>query len=325
VAAANPGAKFEASGQQHKLATLSVAGKMVNTFAQIVHTAFSMHHPLRITPDAIWFCLSQSFANHINQNAKTLQNKIVSFEGKKEIEIFRDQFVKGNPNNDWQGCFPEFSSQIKSHIGDELHSSIVANFSTTGPVERAVSEIVLMDSMQSFFDYVVHTRCGIPSFYITGTKSDWSAMRQKIPAWSKIDPTLADWVKALDQILSEFESAFDGKTNDLFWDSIYKYHSGSGGASCSGWINNLFLYIQTKKGHLVKHNPASQPWDSKTRGSVKPNQFPGGFSMAPFTWKYLGAQFPMAFVGGIVGATQDADLTLTPTFSWFVFDKSVSV
>src|SRR5262249_21944116 len=132
-----------------------------------LHAAFSSHRPVTLSPDIIWLTLCQGFAHHINMNAETLRRRLVSHEGKLRLAVRRDGFVKGSPENDWPGVFAEFSEAIRAHIGD-AHGLIVANFSTTGPVERAASEVVLLDSMQAFFSYEVHTICGIPSITLEG-------------------------------------------------------------------------------------------------------------------------------------------------------------
>ena len=42
-------------------------------------------------------------------------------------------------------------------------------FSTTGPVERAVMDLVWLDAMQSFFTYQLRSLCGIPEITLEGT------------------------------------------------------------------------------------------------------------------------------------------------------------
>jgi len=131
----------------------------VNNFVFAVHSAFDTHFPLVLTPDVIWFLISHGFAKHVNKNAEELRSLFVSHQGKKELKVIRDDFVKGKATNPWQEVFPEFTDQIKEYIGDETHDLILADFSTTGPVERAVSEIVLMDAMQSYFSYTCLSSC----------------------------------------------------------------------------------------------------------------------------------------------------------------------
>ena len=109
----------------------------------------------------------------------------VPHQGKVTIQVRRDDFLKGSPENPWAEVWPEFSAEIKKVIGAETHGLIVSDFSTTGPTERAASEVVLMDCVQSYFSYGFVTLCGIPEITLEGTvrtgrrftsgSSDWSS------------------------------------------------------------------------------------------------------------------------------------------------------
>ena len=72
---------------------------------------------------------------------------LVQHQGKAKIVVRRDDFVKGG-TNPWPEAFEAFSLGILEHVGAETHRKFVAKFSTTGPVEKAANEIVLMDSMK---------------------------------------------------------------------------------------------------------------------------------------------------------------------------------
>jgi len=56
----------------------------------------------------IWLQILQGLANHVNANAEALRHHFVSHDGKKLIEIKRDEFVKGDPDNDWEGALLNF-------------------------------------------------------------------------------------------------------------------------------------------------------------------------------------------------------------------------
>ena len=127
-----------------------------------VHRAFMDHRPLCLSPDMIWLMICQGVANHINAHAEELRPRIVSNQGKITIEVRRDDFVKGSPENPWSEVFHEFSVQIRDHVGAGIEL-FVPSFSTTGPVERAAAEVVLLDAMQSYFEYVVHTHVRYPN------------------------------------------------------------------------------------------------------------------------------------------------------------------
>jgi len=175
--------------------------------------------------------------------------------------------------------------------------------------------------MQQYFEYSVMTLCGIPTFYIGGTKSDWEFMRVKAQALVALDKDeLASWGSALDGVLLEIVNAFDSEgVNNQFWDSFYKYRSGSGGSRVTGWVNVLFPYLAQQP-----NKSARQSWNSEERSfsGTKPNEFPLGMSKVPFVWDYLGKEIEMEFVGGIVGASQSGEEgILQPEFGWAVLEK----
>ena len=149
--------KVEACSEYH--------GKVVSSdyhpFVAAVHAAFSDHRPLVLSPDMLWLLIVQGLSRHVNTNSDELRRRFVQHDGKQKLIVRRDDFVKGSPENPWSDVFGEFSVQIKEHIGDENHANIVASFSTTGAVEKAAYEIVLTDSLKSYFQYELRTRCGI--------------------------------------------------------------------------------------------------------------------------------------------------------------------
>ncbi|MBC8138507.1 MAG: DUF4419 domain-containing protein, partial [Fibrella sp.] len=67
----------------------------LHSFVDAALTAFNFHHPLVLSPDMIWLLIAQGFALHVNANAEAMRHRFVAHEGKKDILIFRDEFVKG--------------------------------------------------------------------------------------------------------------------------------------------------------------------------------------------------------------------------------------
>jgi hypothetical protein len=93
----------------------------------------------------------------VNLNSEKYRNFFVDFEGKKEISISRVDFVKGSPNNDWAGVFPDFASGIAQYIGKDKVEIIECNFSTTTGVERIASQIALMDAVRQKMNHLILT------------------------------------------------------------------------------------------------------------------------------------------------------------------------
>ena len=297
-----------------------------------LHTAFAEHRAVCLSPDIIWLTILQGLAHHVNANAQDLRKCFVSHEGKVKISVRRDDFVKGSPENPWPNVFSEFSEAIRKHIGT-VHDVLVADFSTTGEVERTASEVALLDTMQAFFDYEFHTLCGIPAIQLEGTVGDWQEIARRIQVFRGWG--LEWWVEPLEPILNQFVAAADDSVDRVFWDSIYKWNGpkGSGSPHVSGWVTNLFPYLNDPAAHWARSSGAASdepavlrnPWLGVSDADQGPsrNFFPCLPSKAPFKWDYFGNKFDMSFAGGLIGVRQDEEsLCLRPEIGWAVIDET---
>jgi hypothetical protein len=305
-----------------------VAGVRSHPLIGALHAAFSSHRPVVLSPDIVWLTICQGFAHHVNANAETLRSCLVKHSGKLTLAVRRDEFVKGSPENPWPGVFAEFSAAIRAHVGDSQRL-IVADFSTTGPVERAASEVALLDAMQAFFSYEVHTMCGIPSITLEGTPEDWRKVAGRVREFGRFD--LGWWVGPLEPVLQEFVAVVEGRVDRRFWDSIYKWQGpkGSGSPHVSGWVLKLFPYLDNPEAKYARRfGQASaapplrrNPWldAPPSRHGPGRDDFPSLPAKAPFLWKYLGTDYEMEFVGGLMGIAQDpTTLSLRPEIGWAV-------
>lgn len=292
-------------------------------FVEAAHIAFAEHYPLVLTPDSVWLCIAQGFANHINVNAEALRKRFVSHEGKKAIIIERNSFRKGSPDNDWQGAFSEFSDKLAEYIGKK-RDLVVSNFSTTSVIEKAASEVVLMDSMKSYFKFGMRTMCGIPSITLMGSVDDWRNIRTR--AENLIEYDLDWWAKGLLSVTDHLVKAAEGNPDVKFFDSLYKEGGGSGGPFASGWMNVLFPYLEGHAGNLMK-NTYAENWDD-TRGwggGPTLDAYTNGLAKVPFKWQVYGTTYDMELLGGLVGVAQDeTTLAVTPTVGWAVRDTGTS-
>ena len=306
-----------------------VANVQLHPLIEALHTAFATHRSVSLSPDIIWLTLTQGLAHHINANAEQLRHEFVQHEGTSGIIVRRDDFLKGSPENPWPEVFHEFSAAIRERIGD-TYDLIVANFSTTGPIERAAFEIVLMNSMQAYFSYELHTQCGIPSLTLEGTLQDWQEIAGRVRAFRRFG--LDWWVTSLEPLLNQFVNAARGNVDRAFWDSIYKWHGleGSGREPfLSGWILSFFPYLtplsdpysaQTESAVTFCRNPWINRQPSEGDGP-NPDRIPRLPPRVPFVWNYLGTNYPMEFIGGLIGVRQDAQtLCLRPEIGWVVWE-----
>jgi hypothetical protein len=215
------------------------------------------HRPLCLSPDIVWLMICQGVANHINANTEELRSRLVTHEGKIQISVRRDDFVKGSPENPWAEAIEELTNQVRAHIGSAF-DLFQPTFTTTGPVEKASAGVVLLDAMQCYFDYDMETFCGIPAITLEGTPEDWQAVADRAEHFGSLD--LEWWLQPLRGILRQFVAAAQGEIDRPFWQSLYKYHDESGGPMITGWISALLPYLKDgRTGLTTNRNPWLTP------------------------------------------------------------------
>ncbi|MEZ4298781.1 MAG: DUF4419 domain-containing protein [Polyangiaceae bacterium] len=237
-----------------------------HALAAAARHAFYHHRPLILSPDAVWFCLAQGFAQHVSLNAERMRERLVRFSGKATLVVTRPDFELGRPNP-WPEVFSSFSSQIAEHVG-KLRDLVMADFSTTGPVERAASEVLLMDTFQPYFDYEVAGGCGIPSVTLLGTPEDWRSVRRRAAMLGELE--LEHWIDALTPVLDELVATSEGRVDPAFWRSFFRYESASGGGEITGWIQLLFPYLVHHELGPVEPSEAPLPTSYDADGITTP-------------------------------------------------------
>ncbi len=297
--------------------------------------AYQGHFPLVLSPDMIWLTIAQGFARHVANHAEELRPRIVPHEGKVTLTVRRDDFVRGSPENPWAEVWPAFCEKIRAHIGGEAHALMVCDFTTTGPTERAASQVVLMDAVQSYFEYIVETRCGIPAVALEGTAADWETIRERVGRLEPYDLTW--WTDQVEPILDEFVLAAKGKPTRSFWKRLYKEENGSGGPYISGWLVRLVPYLRHRD--IVCKVPNDYrtayftPWRTDLRNfllkepqdrcgglfGLTHDQLPSSVSAVPFTWDYHHEKLDYQFLAGVMAVTQDAATkAIRPRIGWAV-------
>lgn len=301
--------------------------------------AYADHRPLVLTPDAVWLCLAQGFAAHVNLHAEALRGRFVRHQGRETLIVGRHDFVKGSPDNPWPKVFGAFSEQIAGHIG-RLRDLVVCDFSTTGPVERAASELVLMDAMQHYFKYEVQFICGIPEITLAGEVDDWRSVRRRAEMFAEYG--LAPWTSVLVPVLNEFVNAASGRPDVAFWRHFFQdsRRAGCGGGTeLHGWILLFFPYLVDPTAGALVPNPilvaargaspleaGGGPASWVTRNSVPPKSIPLGLSRAPLMFVVGEATYEMDLIGGFMGLAQDpTTLAVRPAIGWAVRDHAEAV
>ena len=295
---------------------LKLMGK--DAFYRSIVEAYANHQSITLSPDMVWLVISQGFARYVNAHAETMRPKLVNHNGKMDLAIQTSKDLL-KEDVDWPSLIGDFASQINKYTKGGIAKTITADFSTTGTVERVASQITLMESVKSYFEYIVYRiACGIPSVKLQGTAADWRRVLEKTKQLEQYG--LGEWVGELQPILKEFIKAAEGTPNQSFWKNIVKRQNTERleGGVCSppdkpteldGWLLKLFPDENGKTLDKVSHTkdmPAEYVRVGFKYREVKPNG-------------KLISETPMELWAGFIGAKVDKEKNMvTPKVGWLV-------
>ena len=289
-----------------------------DAFYKTVVEAYANHQSLTISPDMIWVIISKGFARYVNAHAEEIRPKLVNHEGKMDLVVRADKNLL-TEEIDWPSLIDNISSQIDKYTKDNVAKTVTSDFTTTGQVERVASQITLMESVKSYFEYIVYyLACGIPTITLQGTANDWQRVLEKTMQLKTYG--LEPWVNELEPILKEFVQAADGHPNQKFWKGMVKKQKVDElkGGACSqekpteldGWLLKLFPDENGQTIDKVNHTknmPSEYVRVSFKYCSINPEN------------GCLISETPMELWAGFVGAKVDTtNNRLTPKIGWLV-------
>ena len=291
-----------------------------NPFFNGMIDAFADHRPVVLTPDVIWFLICQGFAHYVNDNPEELRHLFVDHEGKIDLIVQSGKDLL-TEDADWEGIVNCFADQIRENTKGDIADIMAEPFSTTGVNEHMVSQIALMETCKSYFDYIViYLSCGIPSVTLKGTPEDWQSIldrTRKLRAYG-----IDWWVDDLEPILEEFVKASKGKPNTEFWRSIVKkYRPGDvRGLGCGG----IDMGATKFDGWFLKFLPYDEKGRTPDEVLMDHDMLP---EMVRTEYKYIifndatgevEKTVMMEFWAGIVGMEVDPETcAMTPKMGWF--------
>lgn len=295
---------------------LKTMGK--DTFYRVIVNAYAKHLSVTLSPDMIWLVISQGFARYVNAHAEELRPQLVNHEGKMDLAIMTDKDLL-TEEADWPSLIDDFSSQIEKYTKGDIAKTITSDFTTTSLVERVASQITLMESVKSYFEYIVYRiACGIPTITLQGTVEDWQRVLEKTKNLKQYG--LESWVNSLEPILKEFIQAADGHPNQKFWKGMVKKQEVEKlkGGACSpdkpteldGWLLKLFPDENGQTLDKVAHT----------------KEMPSEYVRVNFKYRVIDpangnliTETPMELWAGFIGVKVDTvNNMLTPKMGWLV-------
>ena len=242
----------------------------------LVHTivnAYNQHHALVLRPDDIWLCILTQFNLFVNGEgrAEQLRSVFVAHEGKEQLVI------EGSGTRytaDYADMAKQMTQLIEKNIVDpSLRTWITPSFTTTTATDVVVASVIMMATLQSYFEYRFSLRCGIPHVTLLGKKDDWEQIVRRIEKLKEYGPETTAWYHLLKPVVSRFARAFDNDVADSadnreFWNGVVHWRpGGSGPTYLSGWLTAFCAFSHKGKwlgGNLVRTISSSMHFSTFT-------------------------------------------------------------
>jgi len=224
-------------------------------FFMTFYNAYNCHGEIVLSPDDVWTMIQLSFSKYMNskpETAERLRPMLVDFPGRKEIIVQIPAPVGGETNLEekWNLFCEKTQEEMTRLMRPGVMDDMVAKFSTTSRFESFMSQAIIMDCFQAFFEYTMRMSCGITKVHFMGTQSDWDVLPQKLEGLRKYEGQGGDgsWTRYVDRlkpVLENLALASAGKVDVSWWNSVIdeRHAEGYGGtpAELSGWALR-FIY-----------------------------------------------------------------------------------
>ena len=287
-------------------------------FFKSIKYAYENHKALVLSPDMVWLAISQGFARYVNAHSEEMRHQLVNHEGKMDLVIRSDRDLLKDEVN-WPQLVGDFAAEIAKYTKEDIAQTLTADFTTTTPAERVASQITLMESVKTYFQYrVMYASCGIPRITLRGTPEDWQKVLEKTRKLGI--GGLEEWTKSLEPILTEFIRTAEGEPDRTFWKDIVKRQPVDEleGGGCSnkkptkldGWFLKLFPNEDGKTPDEIYHT----------------QDMPAEYVRVGFKYDEIDSELgtvknevDMELWAGFVGAIEDTlTNTIIPKIGWLV-------
>ncbi|CAF1586775.1 unnamed protein product [Rotaria sp. Silwood1] len=304
--------------------------RIKNAFVGAIYQAYCNHYPLELSVEDIWVTIAQGIGIHLNQNAEKYRHLMVSHEGQKELILNVDNLripdsdrpAYGNksvPAIDWSRAVRLMCGLIKDDMKTDMTTLLTTPFSSTTPVEQAVFDCTLMDTVKAYYKYRCCLSCGIPEVTLCGSPDDFQQVIDRINQLRTIFTDFHWWLDSLLPHLKQLKASVEGKPDIDWWQKIcHEEGGGSGPSYLAGWLADFIPYICDGAGHYKKvrrddHHHYSK--DSMNR--IEFGDFNESVTRTDFILDDNGHETKMKFIAGFLGIGQNPKTSaLRPCLGW---------
>ena len=289
-------------------------------FFSAIMECYNNHWALKTIPDDWWSTVVKTVATAIDDHSKNekVRQFFVNHEGKKELEV-----IVSYPIN-YEIFFHNMTNLIQSNINIEGYvDTVSSNFSTSTPTHRIVSEIMVMSSMQEYFEYIMTILCGIPYIEFLGSEDDWAMLKVQLYK-------LKEMLKPIEKEI-KLEGWWDEVA--VIFDKILQ--SVRGDVDIEWWTNILVITQSETFGCGRRKREIETTYDgwfitkllNKKYGVTSLRALKSGLVSVPLTINNNGLISKAAIVSGIAGMKIDESKdvpVVESTHGWVIFGDEES-
>jgi Domain of unknown function (DUF4419) len=235
-------------------------------------------------------------------------------------------------------------------VDKKFREWIMPAFTTTKDEDRAVASIVMMGTMQKYFEYVMMIGCGFPSITLLGEKADWENILRRVGKLGKYGKEAKEWSGLLTPVIKgmirTFKKPNDERVKDFWLKVVHQIGAdGSGGdmETISGWIT-AFCFWDEKGKRVEGLEIEGQKFETKFEDRkrlvldgvkfplIRPKDIPVGLVSVPVKVidLVLKVEQMTTMTAGLVGMTatkkkekdQGGFNTFQPRSGWWMFEES---
>lgn len=210
-----------------------------NGLVDALRLAYSRHHHLVLRPEDLWFAILTQFSLYVNAHGEELRRHFVQHEGKMTLRLEYNPFSMDSFD------FGSFAGDMGRLLGMSvtdpgLRDWIMPSFSTTNDNDRVVASIIMMGTLQKYFDYVCGVICGFPSVTLLGEKTDYEAILRRVDKLEEYGEEPSNFARLLRPVVRRFIRSFEspGAEDVLhFWRTAFDLDDRVCGITTyTGWI-----------------------------------------------------------------------------------------
>lgn len=255
-----------------------------NGFVYSAYIAYGKHHHLTIRPDNVWFAILSQLGFYLGKHSKPKRlrySMVLPAETKQITLAYRDGHSSGSR------IYAYLAQKLNDEIFDEIRDPLWAtpSFTTTTETDRAVASVLLMGTMQQYFECDLVMLCGLPSVTLLGEIEDWQEINDRIDYLYQLDRVpLTRFANMLSPILRHMIHSFTHPTSEeikTFWNTMITTRPPADGEFwvLSGWITAFCFW--NEEGKFSSHEPSFPMLDGEIYPTVPVKNIPAGSASVP--------------------------------------------